>query len=298
MVHVALKSRWLKCRALPTVKTLATQGRLFITTMQAVLDKRGIAKTKGRSKAGKADGGAAPRAGTKRSTRKPTRFTLRWIVLRLAFLILLLCLAPFLLMLAYSSSSVHPVSTLMVMGWVTGEPVERTWVSFEDISPFVYQSVVSSEDGQFCNHKGVDWEAVDLVVDDLLEGERPRGASTIPMQTVKNLFLWNSRSYVRKVLEVPLALAADRIWGKRRMMEIYLNVAEWGPGIFGIEAAARHHFNRSAKKLNRRQAAMLTVTLPNPIVRNPRKPNRGLQRLGRLVEKRARQSGAYVKCLR
>ena len=201
-------------------------------------------------------------------------------------------------MLVYSSSSVHPVSTLMLSRWVTGEPVKRDWVDFEDISPFVYQSVVSSEDGQYCSHKGVDWEAVDLVVDNLLEGERPRGASTIAMQTVKNLFLWNSRSYLRKLLEVPLALVADRVWGKRRMMEIYLNIAEWGPGIFGIEAAAQHHYKRSAKKLTRRQAAMLTVTLPNPILRNPRKPNRGLLRLGRLVEKRAKQSGAYVQCLR
>ena len=168
----------------------------------------------------------------------------------------------------------------------------------DDVSPFVYQSVVSSEDGQYCSHNGVDWDAVDLVVDNLIDGERPRGASTIPMQTVKNLFLWNSRSYLRKLLEVPLALTADWAWDKRRMMEIYLNIAEWGPGIFGIEAAAQHHFKRSAKKLTRRQAALLAVTLPNPIARNPRKPNRGLQRLARLVEKRARQSGAYVKCLR
>ena len=266
--------------------------------MQADLEKKGNPKDRARSGTGNAKGNARRRGETKRVARKRSRFSLRWFVWRLAILLVLVCLTPFLLMLLYSSSSVHPVSTLMITRWVTGEPVKRTWVDFDDISPFVYQSVVSSEDGQFCTHNGVDWEAVDLVVDNLLEGERPRGASTIPMQTVKNLFLWNSRSYVRKVLEVPLALAADKIWSKRRMMEIYLNIAEWGPGIFGIEAAARHHFKKSAKKLTRRQAAMLTVTLPNPIVRNPRKPNRGLLRLGRLVEKRAKQSGAYVKCLR
>ena len=90
----------------------------------------------------------------------------------------------------------------------------------------------------------------------------------------------------------------DWIWGKLRLMEIYLNIAESGPGIYGIEAAAQHHFKRSAKRLSRRQAALLAVTLPNPIARDPGKPNRGLRRLASVVEKRARQSGAYIKCLR
>ena len=226
------------------------------------------------------------------------RFSIfRWVK-RLFLLLILICLIPVILTLIYIHPNVQPVSTLMAKNFVFGAKVDRRWVPLDEISPFVYQSVISSEDGQFCAHDGVDWAAVNLVVDDLVEGERPRGASTIPMQTVKNLFLWTSRSYVRKLLEVPLALYADLVWDKKRMMEIYLNVAEWGPGIFGIEAAARHHFKRSAKGLTRRQAAMLAVTLPNPIARNPRKPSRGLQRLAQLTEKRAKQSGAYVKCLK
>ncbi|NKB54223.1 MAG: monofunctional biosynthetic peptidoglycan transglycosylase [Rhizobiaceae bacterium] len=223
---------------------------------------------------------------------------LRYLVTRLTILIVLIGLLPFLLTLTYIPSSVHPISTLMATNWFLGSPANRNWVPLEEISPFVYQSVISSEDGQFCSHHGVDWAAVNLVVDDLIEGERPRGASTIAMQSMKNLFLWPNRSYVRKVLEVPLALFADMVWSKPRMMEIYLNIAEWGPGIFGIEAAARHHFKKSAKHLSRRQAALLAVTLPNPIARNPRKPGRGMQRLARLVQKRAKQSGAYVKCLK
>lgn len=279
-------------------QSIATQGQPFNKTMKTDLGKKDNPKQRVRSSAG-SGGNSSRRRPTPRSAAKSrARFSIRWLVWRLVILIVVICLTPFLLMLAYSSTSVHPVSTLMIARWVTGEPVKRNWVDFENISPFVYQSVVSSEDGQFCSHNGVDWDAIDLVVDNLLEGERPRGASTIPMQTVKNLFLWSSRSYVRKLLEVPLAMAADKIWSKRRMMEIYLNIAEWGPGIFGIEAAAQHHFKRSAKKLTRRQAAMLVVTLPNPILRNPRKPNKGLLRLGRLVEKRSKQSGAYVKCLR
>ena len=226
------------------------------------------------------------------------RFSLFRLFKRLFILAVLICLVPLLLTLIYIPSSVQPVSTLMMKNRVVGSKVDRRWVPLDDISPFVYQSVISSEDGQFCAHDGVDWAAVNLVVDDLIEGERPRGASTIPMQTVKNLFLWTSRSYVRKGLEVPLALYADLVWSKKRMMEIYLNVVEWGPGIFGIEAAARHHFKKSAKQLTRRQAAYLAVTLPNPIARNPLKPSRGLQRLAQLVEKRAKQSGAYIKCLK
>ncbi len=213
-------------------------------------------------------------------------------------IILLLALLPVALTLLYKPSVVHPISTLMIWNKIKGETVARTWVAFEDISPNVWQSVVSSEDGQFCSHNGVDWAALNQIIDDAVEGERVRGASTIPMQSVKNLYLWSSRSYIRKGLEVPLALFVDAVWSKKRLMEIYLNIAEWGPGIYGIEAAAQHHFGRSAKRLSRRQAALLAVALPNPALRNPKKPGRGMRRLARLVERRARASGAYVKCLR
>ena len=219
-------------------------------------------------------------------------------VIKYALIIgMVLCVLPVTLTLIYWPSAVKPVSTLMIQQRFSGEAVKRDWVPLGKISPFVWQSVVSSEDGQFCNHSGVDWNQINIVIDDALEGEPVRGASTITMQSVKNLYLWPSRSYVRKALEVPLALLVNGIWGKKRTMEIYLNIAEWGPGIYGIEAAAQHHFKRSARRLTRKQAALLAVTLPNPILRDPRKPNRGMRRLARLVERRAKASGAYVKCL-
>jgi len=221
-----------------------------------------------------------------------------WLGKHLAIVFFLVCMIPILLALIYKPSFVHPVSNLMISKWIAGEKVTRKWVPFDKISPRLWRSVMSSEDGQFCHHNGVDWTQINIVIDDALEGEKFRGASTITMQTVKNMFLWSSRSYVRKVLEVPLALIVDFIWGKRRTMEIYLNVAEWGPGIYGIEAASRYHFKRSAARLTRKQAALLAVTLPNPILRNPRRPNRGMRRLARLVQKRARLSGPYIKCLR
>lgn len=219
-------------------------------------------------------------------------------IIRALLIALLIFLAtPYLLILLYRLDFVRPVSTLMLADLATLQGYDRRWVDFEDISPNVVRAVMMSEDGQFCNHGGVDWTQLQSVIDDAMAGAATRGASTIPMQTAKNLFLWNGRSFIRKGLELPLAMAADAVWPKERMMEIYLNVAEWGPGIYGIEAAARYHFNTSAAKLSRQQAALLAVSLPNPIDRVASKPGPGLKRLANVVDRRARQSGAYVTCL-
>jgi monofunctional glycosyltransferase len=208
-----------------------------------------------------------------------------------------LLVLPYVLVVFYALPFIHPVSTLMAADLATFQGYDRRWVPFDEIAPVLVQSVMMSEDGQFCAHDGVDWVQMRGVVQDALDGEATRGASTIPMQTAKNLFLWNGRNVIRKVLEVPLAMWADLVWSKRRMMEIYLNVAEWGPGIYGIEAAARHHFGVAASGLSRRQAGLLAVALPNPITRIASKPGRGMQRLASVVERRARASGEYIKCL-
>ena len=118
------------------------------------------------------------------------------------------------------------------------------------------------------------------------------------MQTVKNLYLWDGRSYLRKALEAPLAVMFDLILPKTRIMEIYLNIAEWGPGIYGIEAAAQRHFGRSASKLTSRQAALLAVTLPNPIQRNPARPSKRLGRLASIVQKRVSQASSHIACFK
>jgi monofunctional biosynthetic peptidoglycan transglycosylase len=219
----------------------------------------------------------------------------RWRKLVLIFIALLVL--PYALIILYAPSFIHPISTLMLRDLVLLRGYDRQWVSFEEISPNLVQSVMMSEDGQFCIHAGVDWVQMRSVVNEALEGESTRGASTIPMQTAKNLFLWNGRSFVRKAMELPLAVVADFVWSKQRMMELYLNVAEWGPGIYGAEAAAQHHFGVPAAKLTRRQAALLAVSLPNPIERNAGKPGRGLRRLAGVIERRAGRSGEYIKCL-
>jgi monofunctional biosynthetic peptidoglycan transglycosylase len=206
--------------------------------------------------------------------------------------ILILVAIPVILIPVYAA--VPAVSTLMIYSRLFG-PVERDWVALDEMSPQLVAAVLMSEDGRFCEHHGVDWHEVGKVLDD---SDGPsRGASTIPMQTVKNLFLWNSRSYIRKVFEVPLALYADVVWSKRRTMEIYLNVVEWGPNIFGAEAAARHYFGRSAKQLSLWQAALLTAALPNPYARNPARPTRNVQAIAGRIAARAEQAGDYIKCL-
>ena len=217
--------------------------------------------------------------------------------LRVALYLLVFLLAlPFFMLLLYKLPFIHPVSTLMLRDKITFTPYEREWTSIEDISPHLVYAVMMSEDGQFCFHNGVDWDELKTVIS--RNGGPNRGASTITMQMVKNLFLWHDRSYLRKGLEIPYATVADVVLSKRRIMEIYLNIAEWGPGIYGAEAASRHFFKRSAKSLNPRQAAYLAVTLPNPKLRNPARPSVNLTRLERLIERRLRQSGAYTQCLR
>jgi len=190
---------------------------------------------------------------------------------------------------------VPPISTLMVATRIADGPIERQWIGFDDIAKVAVVSVMVSEDARFCGHGGVDWDELSKVLDN--PDGPSRGASTIAMQTVRNLFLWQAPSYFRKALEIPLALYADAVWTKRRTMEIYLNVAEWGPNVFGIEAAARHHFGRAAAELTASQAALLAVTLPNPRVRDPANPSRLMKSLARTVAARARLAGGYIECL-
>lgn len=215
-------------------------------------------------------------------------------IVRVAIILLIL---PYVLIIVYAVPFTRPISTLMVSELFLLRGYDRRWVSIDEISPNLVRSVMMSEDGQYCFHGGIDWGQMRGVVEDALGGEATRGASTIPMQTAKNLFLWNGRSFIRKGLELPLAIGADFVWSKRRLMEIYLNIAEWGPGIYGAEAAAQYHFKTSASRLSARQAALLAVSLPNPHTRVAGKPGRGLQRLAGVVERRARNSGDYIKCI-
>ncbi|MCB1481412.1 MAG: monofunctional biosynthetic peptidoglycan transglycosylase [Rhodobiaceae bacterium] len=190
-----------------------------------------------------------------------------------------------------------PFSTLMLRDRLSGHSYERQWIDLDEVAPVMAHSVVVSEDSLFCMHNGIDWKQMQIAIDQWKAGKEPRGASTIAMQTAKNLFLWPARSYVRKAIELPLAYYMDLVWSKRRMIEIYLNSVEWDNGVYGIQAASRHYFKRSASKLTPRQAALLATALPLPDTRNPARPSRYHARLARLVEERTRDAGPWLKCL-
>jgi monofunctional glycosyltransferase len=166
----------------------------------------------------------------------------------------------------------------------------KSWqpVPLSRISPDLQHAVIAAEDGRFYEHSGIDWKQVELVAGEALEtGEASRGASTLTQQLVKNLFFTTHRNPVRKVAEWILAPAADAVLGKQRVLELYLNVAEWGPGVFGAEAAARHHFGIPASRLTREQSARLAAILPSPLRRKPAR----MDRYSGIILMRMRQMG-------
>ncbi|MDP2618579.1 MAG: monofunctional biosynthetic peptidoglycan transglycosylase [Hyphomicrobiales bacterium] len=233
---------------------------------------------------------ARPRARRRRGTalaRNARRFAIA-----LAVLIAL----PFLLVPVYAVVD-PPVSALMLWRLLEGRGIAHQWVDLEDIAPVLPATMIMTEDGRFCTHHGVDWEAVQQVVEEASDGGEPRGASTIPMQTVKNLFLWPYRSYARKVFEVPLAYWLDLVWSKRRIIEVYLNMVELGPGIYGAQAAARHFFGKDARNLTAREAGLLAAVLPNPIARSAGRPGPLTRQLAMRAQERGRIAGAYVGCI-
>lgn len=216
------------------------------------------------------------------------------LVLRL---VLVLAAVPLVLSLLYNV--VNPVSTLMIGRWLAGERVERIWTPIERMSPALVRTVVASEDASFCRHWGVDLDELRAAIDKADELEEARGASTITMQIVKNLFLWPGRDLIRKAIEMPLAVWLDLVVSKRRLIEIYLNIAEWGPdGEFGVEAGARRAFGMPASQVDARQAALLAVMLPNPARRDARNPSAGVLRLAARLQARVPREGPeLVSCL-
>jgi monofunctional biosynthetic peptidoglycan transglycosylase len=162
-----------------------------------------------------------------------------------------------------------PVTFLMIKRAAEGEGLSRRWRSLDDISPSLVQAVIAAEDSTFCSHHGFDVKAIEQALKANAQAEksgagRIRGGSTISQQTAKNVFLWPGRDWIRKGLESGYTVLIEAVWGKRRIMEVYLNVAEWAPGVYGAEAAARHWFDKSADELTPREAARLAAILPSP----------------------------------
>lgn len=223
--------------------------------------------------------------------RSYVRTVLRWVFRTIAAVTVLFAA----LILAYRYID-PPLSALMVLQKVEGGTVDKTWVPLERISPHLVRAVIMSEDAGFCRHYGVDFKELEAAFEQSQDGVI-RGGSTISMQTAKNLFLWPSRSYIRKAMEIPLTLGMEAVWPKRRMLEIYLNIVEWGPGVFGAEAAARHHFSKSASRLTEQEAALLAVTLPAPLVREPGNPSALLSRMSQTIVGRMRAATRHTSCV-
>jgi monofunctional biosynthetic peptidoglycan transglycosylase len=194
-------------------------------------------------------------------------------------------------------SFARPISTLMLARTIEGKSYQRIYAPLRTIAPSALAAVIASEDASFCDNDGVDWSALREVVSGAGEHGASRGASTITMQTAKNLFLWPGRSTIRKGIEIGMALVLGEAWSKARTLEIYLNIAEWGDGLYGIEAAAQRHFHKSASQLNAHEAALLATSLPNPIRRNPARPSPMQRRLAASLEEKARGSAELHHCL-
>lgn len=193
--------------------------------------------------------------------RSALRNVVRWLGFALAGLCLLV-----IVVIATLRVVDPPTSAFMLQDrWQhTTRETRQHWVDLEQISPWMPLAVIASEDQRFFSHWGLDLDAISTAVADYRDGDSLRGASTISQQTAKNLFLWNGRQFVRKILEAGLTLGVEVLWSKRRIMEVYLNIAEFGDGLYGVEAASRHFFGVSARHLTAGQAARLAAVLPSP----------------------------------
>ena len=178
--------------------------------------------------------------------------------------LLIVFVAPALVLAVYRFVP-PPLTPLMVIRLFEGHGLSKDWVPLTRISPNLQRAVIASEDAKFCQHHGFDWEAVDNAIERNAKGRRTVGASTISMQTSKNLLLWPGRNFIRKGLEAYLTVWLEALMPKKRIMELYLNEIEWGEGIYGAETAAQTYFGVSAQHLTSQQAALMAAVLPNPL---------------------------------
>ncbi len=195
----------------------------------------------------------------------PYRPAIKMTLRLLGLVIVVPFIATFLLVVAYRFVPVTYTPFMQAMADKSGAEVHQQWVPLEKISKELQLAVVSSEDNLFTKHNGFSWTAIEAAFSNNAKGKRVHGGSTISQQTAKNVFLWNARSWIRKGIEVPVTCMIELVWGKERIMEVYLNVIEFGPGIFGAEQAAQTYFHHSAATLTRAEAALMVSVMPNPI---------------------------------
>ena len=216
---------------------------------------------------------------------------------RLAFRIaVLLLVAPTAIVGLYRFFD-PPITPLMLVRLVQGEALHHQPVPLSRVSPHLIAAVIAAEDNLFCRHFGFDAEALSDEIDTWLAGDRPRGASTITLQTAKNILLWPGRDPLRKLIEAWLTPQIELLWSKRRILEVYLSIAEMGPGVYGAEAAARIYFHKPAAALGPREAALLAAVLPNPRERSAERPDPYVARRASRIMRRVDQIGPLLGCV-
>jgi monofunctional biosynthetic peptidoglycan transglycosylase len=218
-------------------------------------------------------------------SKKITKLCLALWVINLLYVILLSWVFP-------------PFTITQLSNWMDGYGLERDYVDYEDISPEIRLAVMASEDQLFAIHGGFDWEQMKSAWEN---NHKPgskthiRGGSTITQQTAKNVFLWQKRSYIRKILEVYYTILIERIWGKERILEVYLNVTEMGPGIFGVEAAAQHYFHKPAKSLTRTEASLIAAILPSPKKYQIAPASSAMQKRSKMIRQHMKNLSGYAE---
>lgn len=212
--------------------------------------------------------------------RGPVRRVLRWLI----GLIVLLFLLSLLWVFAYRYID-PPTTSLMLRDTLEGHSVAYTWRDLDEIHPNMPRAVITAEDRDFCAHNGFDMAAIQSALASNREGGKLRGGSTVSQQTAKNAFLWAERSWVRKGLEAYFTFLIERIWGKRRIMEVYLNLAETGINTYGVEEGAKRYFGHGADELTRREAGQIAAVLPSPQKRSGKNPRGSVRRYARNIER-------------
>jgi monofunctional biosynthetic peptidoglycan transglycosylase len=226
-------------------------------------------------------------------SKSSTKFRrLRRTLIRLAIALLVL---PTLIIAAYRFID-PPITPLMVIRLFEHEGLDKDWVPLEQISPHLVNAVIAAEDNRFCDHLGFDGEAIWQQIEAWSSGERPRGASTITMQTAKNILLWPGRDPIRKLIEAWLTPQVELMWSKKRILEVYLNIAEMGAGIYGAEAAAQAYFGKPASKLRPREAAVIAAILPSPRSWSVSSPSDEINYRARSILRRIPQLGPLLAC--
>ena len=229
-----------------------------------------------------------------RAVVSPRRWTWRGVLITLGLIVVGL---PAFLTIAYRILP-PPLTPLMLIRVFEGHGISKSWTSLDAMSPFMARAVIAAEDNLFCEHQGFDIESIREAYETWQEGGRMRGASTISMQTAKNAFLWDGRNWVRKGLEAYLTLWIETFWPKQRIIEVYLNIIEFGPGIYGAAAASEKLLGKDVALLSEAEAARLAVVLPNPLGRDAANPSaRDRSRAGRLVRRMRDLGSYYYSCL-